>query len=87
MASYRGEFQPGHPRFPIGSQAAINVSTVPVDVSSPNIVYSSEDNEAIDTFHREMGVFQNPCLVCFRADWFSVGTTWHSVWWIRSSID
>ena len=57
MASYRGEFGPGHPRFPIGSQAAINLTTAPVDVSSPNIVYSSEDNDAIDTFHREMGMY------------------------------
>jgi hypothetical protein len=47
MASYRGKFQPGHPRFPIGSQTAINLSTAPVDVSSPNIAYSSEDNKAI----------------------------------------
>jgi alcohol oxidase len=56
MASYRGEFEPRHPRFPEGSQAAANVSTGPVDASSPNIVYSAEDNEAIDTFNREMGL-------------------------------
>jgi hypothetical protein len=57
MASYRGEFKPGHPRYPEGSQAATNASTGPVDVSSPDITYSTEDDEAIDTYHRENGVY------------------------------
>jgi alcohol oxidase len=57
MASYRGEFEPGHPRFPQGSQAATGASTGPVDVSSPDIIYSTEDNQAIDTYHRERGLY------------------------------
>ncbi|KAF8237035.1 alcohol oxidase [Tricholoma matsutake] len=62
MTSYRGEFAPGHPSFPEGSQAACKVATGPVDVSSPDIVYSSEDNEAIDAFHRKTIGPANHCL-------------------------
>jgi alcohol oxidase len=57
MPSFRGEFKPAHPRFPEGSKAAITVSNGPVDVSSPDIVYSPEDNDAVDTFHRESGLY------------------------------
>jgi hypothetical protein len=53
MASYRGEYGPGHPRFPEGSLAASTITTGPVDVSSADITYSAEDNEAIDIHHRE----------------------------------
>jgi alcohol oxidase len=57
MIYYRGELEPRHPRFPEGSHAGINKSVEgPVPVSSPDIVYSPEDNEAIDTFHREMSL-------------------------------
>ena len=57
MASYRGEFEPGHPRFPEGSQAATGAKPGPVDISSPDIVYSAEDNEAIDIHNRESGLY------------------------------
>jgi hypothetical protein len=56
MASYRGEFEFAHPRFPEGSQAAYS-STGPVDISSPDIIYSTEDNEAIDTYIRKNGPY------------------------------
>ena len=55
MTSYRGEFHPGHPQFPEGSQASARILTGPVDVSSSDIIYSAEDNEAIDIFHRKSG--------------------------------
>ena len=57
MASYRGEYKHGHPRFSEGSQAATNASASPVDISSPDIVYSAEDDEAIDTYCRETGLY------------------------------
>lgn len=57
MASYRGEFEPGHPRYPEGSQAACKALTGPVDVNSPEIIYSAEDNEAIDIYHRENSLY------------------------------
>lgn len=57
LAFYRGDIEATHPRFPEGSKAAINASTAPVDISSPDIIYSAEDNEAIDTYHRETGAY------------------------------
>ncbi|KAJ7227334.1 GMC oxidoreductase-domain-containing protein [Mycena pura] len=52
MASYRGEFAPDHPQFPVGSQAACGPADGPVPIMAPDIVYTAEDDEAIDTFHR-----------------------------------
>ena len=57
MASYRGEFESGHPSFPEGSQAATGAKPGPVAISSPDIVYSVEDNEAIDNHHRKTGPY------------------------------
>jgi len=79
MPSYRGELSTGHPSFAEGSQAASKPSTGPVAISAPNIIYSAEDDEAIDTFHRERGLF------IILSGWHShaysliVETTWHSV--------
>lgn len=53
MDAYRGEFEPGHPRFPKDSAAAVGTANGPVEVSSPDIVYSEDDNKIIDTYHRE----------------------------------
>jgi alcohol oxidase len=78
MATYRGEFEPDHPRFPEGSQAGTRISTGPVDVSSPDIIYSAEDNEAIDIFNRERGQ-SIPSTYFYYVHRVSVGTTWHSV--------
>ncbi|KAJ7273128.1 GMC oxidoreductase-domain-containing protein [Mycena rebaudengoi] len=52
MECYRGEFVPDHPNFPAGSDAACQEATGPVPVSAPDIVYTKEDDEAIDLFHR-----------------------------------
>jgi alcohol oxidase len=57
MMSYRGELSVGHPRFAEGSQAVSKPSAGPVAISAPNISYSAEDDEAIDIFHRENGLF------------------------------
>ena len=55
MEFYRGEVQVEHPTFPEGSQAATNATGTPVEISSPKIVYSKEDDDAIDEFHRRTG--------------------------------
>ncbi|KAJ6532029.1 GMC oxidoreductase-domain-containing protein [Mycena capillaripes] len=52
MDSYRGEFAPDHPQFAAGSPAACVQANGPVPISAPDIVYSAEDDEAIDRFHR-----------------------------------
>lgn len=57
MACYRGEVEYRHPQFPEGSQAASRVSAGPVEASAADIIYSAEDNEAIDAFHRKRGLY------------------------------
>ncbi|KAJ7364301.1 GMC oxidoreductase-domain-containing protein [Mycena albidolilacea] len=52
MDSYRGEFAHDHPQFPEGSAAATAKADGPVPISAPDIVYSAEDDEAIDRYHR-----------------------------------
>ena len=56
MELYRGDFQVGHPSFAEGSQAVTQPTGAPVDISSPKIVYSKEDDDAIDDFHRRTGL-------------------------------
>jgi len=53
MPSYRGEVSAGHPRFPEGSAAVCREVSGPVDLNAPDIVYTPEDDEAIDSFHRD----------------------------------
>jgi alcohol oxidase len=55
MASYRGEVAAGHPNFPEGSAAACREASGPVDLNAPDIVYTTEDDKAIDQFHRDIG--------------------------------
>jgi len=54
MRSYRGEV-PGarHPQFPKGSAAVCREASGPVDMNAPDIIYTAEDDEAIDKFHRD----------------------------------
>jgi alcohol oxidase len=55
MEFYRGDVQVGHPNFPEGSQAATQPAGTPVEISTSKIVYSKEDDDAIDEFHRRTG--------------------------------
>ncbi|KAG2153654.1 GMC oxidoreductase-domain-containing protein [Suillus bovinus] len=64
MASYRGEVTAGHPDFPEGSAAACGEASGPVDLNAPDIVYTAEDDEAIDRFHRDI----------VQTTWHSLGT-------------
>ncbi|KAG1904333.1 uncharacterized protein F5891DRAFT_1207244 [Suillus fuscotomentosus] len=59
MASYRGEVTAGHPDFPEGSAAACRETSGPVDLDAPDIVYTAEDDEAIDRFLRD--IVQTAC--------------------------
>ncbi|KAG1809796.1 GMC oxidoreductase-domain-containing protein [Suillus plorans] len=54
MASYRGEVAADHPDFPEGSAAACREASGPVDINAPDIVYTAEDDEAINQFHRDV---------------------------------
>jgi len=53
MPSYRGEVPECHPRFPEGSAAACRERSGPVEFDAPDIIYSAEDDEAIDKYHRD----------------------------------
>jgi len=70
MKYYRGEVVSGHPNFPAGSLAATTTSSAePVEIQAPDIVYTKEDDDAIDKFNREFSEltiyeschFLNPC--------------------------
>ena len=52
MKVYRGEYSSGHPKFPAGSAAEAKSCEGPVAIDFPNIVYTKDDDEAIDKFHR-----------------------------------
>ncbi|KAG2095430.1 GMC oxidoreductase-domain-containing protein [Suillus discolor] len=53
MPSYRGEVPAGHPRFSDGSAAVCGETSGPMDLNAPDIIYTAEDDEAIDRFHRD----------------------------------
>ena len=57
MQVYRGDLEIGHPTFAEGSQAATQQAGTPVEISAPKIVYSKEDDDAIDEFHRRTGLY------------------------------
>ena len=57
MEFYRGDCQGRHPTFAEGSQAAIQHAGTPAEISASGIVYSKEDDDAIDEFHRRTGLY------------------------------
>ncbi|KAG1859685.1 GMC oxidoreductase-domain-containing protein [Suillus subluteus] len=64
MPSYRGEVPAGHPCFPEGSAAVCRETTGPVDLNAPDLIYTAEDDEAIDRYHRDR----------MQTTWHSLGT-------------
>ncbi|KAI0633730.1 alcohol oxidase-like protein [Trametes polyzona] len=54
MTCYRGEYAPDHPVFHEGSDAALQEpeSALPVALDAPNLVYTAEDDAAIDKLLR-----------------------------------
>ena len=55
MEFCRGDLGVEHPTFAEGSQAAARLIDTPVEASASKIVYSKEDDDAIDDFHRRTG--------------------------------
>ncbi|EKM55565.1 uncharacterized protein PHACADRAFT_121157 [Phanerochaete carnosa HHB-10118-sp] len=64
MPSYRGEYVAGHPQFAEGSAALCHGEMRPVDVGAPNIVYTEDDEKAIDEYTRKV----------VQTAWHSLGT-------------
>ncbi|KAF8813022.1 alcohol oxidase [Phlegmacium glaucopus] len=64
MEFYRGDLPDGHPSFAEGSQAATQPVGTPAETSTSEIVYSKEDDDAIDKFHRRT----------VETSWHSIGT-------------
>ncbi|EGN91908.1 hypothetical protein SERLA73DRAFT_117989 [Serpula lacrymans var. lacrymans S7.3] len=64
MGLYRGEFTPGNPTFPTGSEAVCKDHHGPVDVSAPVIAYTPEDEKAIEAYNRNY----------VQTAWHSLGT-------------
>ena len=58
MEFYRGEVQVRHPTFAEGGQAVTQLAGTPTEISAPKIVYSKEDDDAIDEFHRRSGSYK-----------------------------
>jgi len=83
MKSYRGCLPSQHPKFPEGSEAAKGMGRCdgPDDMSSPPIKYTEEDLKAIDHWHRESGMSDDPFRVKFILiiPTPPVETSWHSV--------
>ncbi|KAF7326370.1 hypothetical protein MVEN_02623400 [Mycena venus] len=52
LPSFRGAFDMGHPQFSHNSPAALK-DTAPVSLEAANIVYTAEDDLAIDTYMRQ----------------------------------
>ncbi|TFY67269.1 hypothetical protein EVG20_g4001 [Dentipellis fragilis] len=52
MPLFEGEYAPMHPTFAEGSQAS-HIKGAPVPVDAPKIVYSEEDDKAIERYTRE----------------------------------
>ena len=51
MTSYRGECTSDRPDFPAGSGAAVSPDhNTPVSIDTPDIVYTEEDDKAIDDY-------------------------------------
>lgn len=53
MPLYRGELQLKHPVFLAGSAAECKETDGPVPINASDIVYTKEDDKAIDDFHRK----------------------------------
>ncbi|KAG2111065.1 GMC oxidoreductase-domain-containing protein [Suillus cothurnatus] len=64
MPSYRGEVPISHPCFPEGSAAVCGETTGPVDLDAPDLIYTAEDDEAIDRYNRDR----------VKTTWHSLGT-------------
>ncbi|KAA1473386.1 alcohol oxidase-like protein [Dentipellis sp. KUC8613] len=53
VSLFRGEYAPMHPKFPPGSQAAVIEDGMPTPLNAPRLVYTAEDDKAIELFVRK----------------------------------
>lgn len=77
---FRGAFPPVAPAFAEDSSAALKDTTT-VALDAPNLVYSAEDDKAIDEFHQKFSKCRNLDHDVYIAThiYEIVATTWHSV--------
>jgi len=54
---YAGDVVVGHPNFKPSSKAATSQSNTPTALTASEIVYSKEDDDAIDEYHRRTSLF------------------------------
>ena len=57
MTCYRGECLSGQPAFPSTGAAALQAFANPTPPDAPDILYTAEDDEAIDAWHRAKGEY------------------------------
>ena len=81
MPCYEGEYIPGHPVFPNGSEAECKSDVKPVPIAAPRIRYTAEDDKALDDYLRKSGECPNDVLLA------SVSATYLSFCVRRSSGD
>ena len=55
MSCYRGEYVPNHPEFSAGSAAICQAEIKPAAFDAPDIVYTEEDEKAIEAYTRKFG--------------------------------
>ena len=55
MGCYRGEYVANHPEFAKASVAVCQEEIKPAAVDAPDLVYSEEDERAIDAYTRKFG--------------------------------
>ncbi len=83
LGVYRGPLAPAHPQFAAGSPAATALAeNGPVALDAPKIIYSKEDDEAIEANIRNFGEFRfwlSNLILIIQKTTRSVATTWHSV--------
>ena len=80
MPVYRGEFVTDHPNFPKDSKVKNNAVATPVDATAPAIEYTSEDDKAIDDYHRQTGTWYEVSEeIPLFTNLSPVATSWHSV--------
>ncbi|THG95460.1 hypothetical protein EW026_g6199 [Hermanssonia centrifuga] len=64
MACFRGLYAPNHPQFAENSLAARKDEVLPAAIDAPDIVYSEEDDKAVETYIRKV----------VATSWHSMGT-------------
>lgn len=81
MPLFCGEAALLHPKFPAGSKATVVAESSPFPMDTPPIVYTSEDDKAIEQYVRALGKHTIDAYFYWHTHngrW-TVATCWHSV--------